>query len=358
MPMDLPNDCELYQELLSTPYHELLLQQQSALEHHLLNCSVCALYKVEGDLLCSLLNMLPVPDMEPGLPPQLEEFLQRSREEAAEQSVARSPWLSEEGTQILTEEQQSIVQYLHVSSYGIYRYALEAYLPHKVTSGIMRCDNCYTSLPSRARFCSTCGQALMAQLDTGILPSDYQKIPTQPLLIRKDDGMKQAPLVNNANTLDLPLQLDEAVIKNPQIFPAQVGKKHELSPVHLNSTEMYGYNLVGHTSYPKKYQVHKSNIASWAIITTMMLIALLSLFSVFPLYAAQNYPPRPIITVIPGSLSFTAEQGGNNPSSQSLVVKNYSGAGIVVTSPSTNDGRSWLSAEYWRVGWRFWSARN
>jgi hypothetical protein len=79
----LNNDCELYQQLLSTPDNELSSRQQSALKLHLQECSACALYAEKSRQLCSLLNRLPVSDIEPGLPPQLEVLINRSEEEVA-----------------------------------------------------------------------------------------------------------------------------------------------------------------------------------------------------------------------------------------------------------------------------------
>jgi hypothetical protein len=226
MLMDLPDDCEVYQELLSTPYHELSLEQQSELEHHLLNCSACALYKVESDLLCSLLGMLPVPDMEPGLPPQLEELIQGSREDVAEKSAARDPQLLKASAQMLTESQQNAVQNLHALKPEIYQHEQRMYLSREVPSGMMSCNNCRASTPDKARFCPVCGQDLRAESKIGTLLSDYEKIPTQPLFAPNDNNQATpassgtATLLFNHET-QIPTQPLVTRNKRPFISPTQ-----------------------------------------------------------------------------------------------------------------------------------------
>ncbi len=136
MSTHLPDDCKLYQELLSTHYTALSQQQRQALENHLQNCSACTLYKAESGLLCLLLNLLPVPDMEPGLPPQLEELLSRSREGVAER------------TQILTEAQPNEGHHSRIFEHGahqqvhleyrVYRHVQGAYPSHKVQCAYSR----------------------------------------------------------------------------------------------------------------------------------------------------------------------------------------------------------------------------
>lgn len=164
MLMDQPNDCELYQEWLSTPYQELEHSQQSALEHHLLNCSACALYEGENDHLCSLLDRLPVPDMETGLPPPLEELLQRSREEeVGEQLATRDSGLLEEGE----------------------------YPYHTVSSRGRDCTSCLTSLPDHTHFCPACRGSLKVASHAGTLAS-YEKIPTVPLKFIDMSGYSSA----------------------------------------------------------------------------------------------------------------------------------------------------------------------
>ena len=75
MSMHLPDDCECYQELLSTPYNVLSEQQQEVLKDHLQQCSACVRFREESGMLPSLLSALLVPDIKPGVPPQVEKFL-------------------------------------------------------------------------------------------------------------------------------------------------------------------------------------------------------------------------------------------------------------------------------------------
>ncbi len=75
MSMHLPDDCERYQELLSTPYNVLSEQQQEVLKDHLQHCSACVRFREESGMLPSLLSTLLVPDLKPGVPQQVEEFL-------------------------------------------------------------------------------------------------------------------------------------------------------------------------------------------------------------------------------------------------------------------------------------------
>jgi hypothetical protein len=79
----LNNNCELYQQLLSTPDNELSSSQRGALKWHLQECSACTLYAEKSHQLCSLLNRLPASDIEFGLPPQLDALIKRSEEEVA-----------------------------------------------------------------------------------------------------------------------------------------------------------------------------------------------------------------------------------------------------------------------------------
>src|SRR5262249_42997219 len=85
VPMDLPNDCAFYQELLSTPYDALSRQRRRKLDEHLRHCVACVRFREESDMLCSALKGLPVPNIEPGLPLRLEERLAESRNEDDQQ---------------------------------------------------------------------------------------------------------------------------------------------------------------------------------------------------------------------------------------------------------------------------------
>ena len=53
-------------------------------------------------------------------------------------------------------------------------------------------------------------------------------------------------------------------------------------------------------------------------------------------------PPDPVISVTPGSLSFSAVEGGSNPSSQSITVTN-SGGGTLSWSASEQPNETWMS---------------
>lgn len=95
---------------------------------------------------------------------------------------------------------------------------------------------------------------------------------------------------------------------------------------------------------PGSYTVSISVPAGWSVISTNPQSgSVASNGSLDIWFAIQPPPPAPILFTSPANFSFTATQGGANPASQSLTIRNDGPAGSQLNWNISNTG-SWLTA--------------
>src|SRR5439155_26438682 len=111
---------------------------------------------------------------------------------------------------------------------------------------MIQCNSCRASLPDNAKFCTDCGQTLIAQSDASTVRSNYEKTPTQPLsaynnahqttsapsdigtvpssyentptqpLLAHPNQIKLDHQFNDANAFDILLQFDQTTMQDLQ----------------------------------------------------------------------------------------------------------------------------------------------